>query len=165
MYDKIITPGSNQNIDPFCPYKTEPQPYAPPERCWEGQITEQETIQWPPPQAKRSNDADNVRYDLITPVGLRRLAETYREGCEKYGDHNWRNATKDNKGFQFSDLINHAINHIYLYLMGDNAEDHLAHAVWNLMTLMHFEEERPELNDIRTVIGDRQKFNKVSPKE
>jgi len=93
--------------------------------------------------AVRSNDADNVRYDLITPIGLRRLAETYAEGAKKYGEHNWR------KGIPASDLINHAIRHIYLWLDGDNREDHLAHAVWNLMTCMHFEEMRPDLMDSR----------------
>jgi len=30
------------------------------------------------------------RYDLISHVGLRRLAETYAEGAERYQVHNWR---------------------------------------------------------------------------
>ena len=96
--------------------------------------------------AVRSRDADNVRYDLITPIGLRRLAETYAEGARKYGANNWR------KGIPASDLINHAIRHIYLWLDGDSREDHLAHAVWNLMTCMHFEEVRPELMDSRSAV-------------
>lgn len=96
--------------------------------------------------AVRSRDADNVRYDLITPIGLRRLAETYAEGARKYGANNWR------KGIPSSDLVNHAVRHIYLWLSGDNREDHLAHAVWNLMTCMHFEETRPELLDSRNAV-------------
>jgi hypothetical protein len=32
--------------------------------------------------------------------------------------------------------------------MGDNTEDHLAHATWNLLATIHFEETRPELIDI-----------------
>lgn len=94
--------------------------------------------------AVRSVDADNVRYDLITPVGLRRLAETYKEGAIKYGVDNWK------KGFPISECLNHAMKHIEQYRDGDVSEDHLAHAVWNLMTIMHFEERMPEMQDITT---------------
>lgn len=92
--------------------------------------------------AVRSKDADNVRYDLLTPIGLRRLAETYAEGAEKYSDWNWL------KGIPASDLMNHALRHAFLWLSGDTSEDHLAHASWNLFAIMHFEETRPELIDI-----------------
>ena len=94
--------------------------------------------------AVRSTDADTVRFDLITPIGLRRLAETYAEGAKKYGDYNWL------KGFPASDLLNHTIKHIYQWLAGDNSEDHLAHAAWGLFTLMHFEETRLDMIDIPT---------------
>lgn len=83
-----------------------------------------------------------ARYDLITPVGLRRLAETYGEGAEKYTDNNWQ------KGIPAKNLINHALAHITQWLAGDTSEDHLAHAVWNLFSIMHFEETRPELIDV-----------------
>ena len=92
--------------------------------------------------AVRSSDAAGVRYDLISPVGLRRLAETYAEGARKYGDYNWL------KGMPASDVLNHAMRHIELWRAGDAAEDHLAHAAWNLFALMHFEETRPELIDL-----------------
>ena len=92
--------------------------------------------------AIRSTDAENERWDLIPPIGLRRLAETCAEGARKYGVNNWQ------KGIPASDLINHAIRHLYLYLAGDVSEDHLAHAAWNLLVLCHFEETRPELIDI-----------------
>ncbi len=92
--------------------------------------------------AVRSTDADGVRFDLISPIGLRRLAETYAEGAKKYGDNNWK------KGFPASDLINHLIAHCYKFLAGDTSEDHLAHAAWGLFTIMHFQETQPELIDI-----------------
>jgi hypothetical protein len=38
--------------------------------------------------------------------------------------------------------------HINQWLAGDSSEDHLAHAVWNLMSALHFEETRPDLIDI-----------------
>lgn len=87
--------------------------------------------------AVRGTDANTTRYDLITPIGLRRLAETYAEGSQKYGDHNWQ------KGIPTSDLMNHAIRHIYIWLGGDRSEDHLAHAAWNLFAAMHFDEQEP----------------------
>lgn len=84
--------------------------------------------------ATRSDDADGVRFDLINYIGLRRLAETCAEGAAKYGENKWR------LGIPKSDLLNHAIRHIYLHLDGDESEDHLAHAAWNLFTAMYFEE-------------------------
>jgi len=40
--------------------------------------------------AVRGTDADGERWDLITPIGLRRLAETCAEGAAKYGERNWQ---------------------------------------------------------------------------
>jgi hypothetical protein len=92
--------------------------------------------------AVRGTDADTTRYDLITPIGLRRLAETYAEGARKYSPRNWE------KGIPASNLLNHALKHQQQWLAGDRSEDHLAHAAWGLFALMHFEEVRPELVDI-----------------
>lgn len=91
--------------------------------------------------AVRSSDANGTRYDLISHIGLRRIAETYADGAAKYGRDNWQ------KGFPASDVINHCVSHIYQWLGGDTSEDHLAHAAWNLIAAMHFEEARPELID------------------
>ncbi len=85
-----------------------------------------------------------ARFDLISPIGLRRLAATYGEGAQKYGDHNWR------KGMPISSTLNHAIAHIYEYLTGDQSEDHLAHAAWGLFAVMHFEETKPKMQDLKT---------------
>ena len=92
--------------------------------------------------AVRGKDADNVRFDLITPIGLRRLAETCHVGAQRYGDHNWL------RGIPSSEMLNHAIRHIYLWLEGDREEDHLAHAAWNILGVCHFEEAMPEMIDV-----------------
>lgn len=97
-----------------------------------------------PTGAVRSSDASSVRFDLITPIGLRRLAETCAEGARKYGDHNWQ------KGIPASEMLNHAVRHIYLWLEGDRAEDHLAHAAWNILGVCHFEEAMPSMIDVPT---------------
>ena len=83
-----------------------------------------------------------MRFDLITPIGLRRLAETCAEGARKYGDCNWQ------KGIPASQMLNHAIRHIYLWLEGDVSEDHLAHAAWNILGVCHFEEMMPDMIDV-----------------
>lgn len=101
-----------------------------------------DTVKEFPTGAVRSRDAETVRYDLVSPIGLRRLAETYAEGAIKYSPHNWL------KGFPMSEVLNHAQRHIELWRAGDASEDHLAHAAWNVFALMHFEETRPDLLDI-----------------
>lgn len=91
--------------------------------------------------AVRSADKAGVMYHLITPIGLRRIAETYKEGFDKYGAFNWE------RGMPIGDILNHAIAHIYAYLSGDDTgEDDLAHAAWNLLAAMHMEETHPGLN-------------------
>ena len=105
--------------------------------------------------AVRSNDTQDVRFDLITPIGLRRLAETYAEGARKYTDHNWE------KGMPASQLLNHAMRHINLWLAGDASEDHLAHATWNILAVCHFEEAMPEMIDVPS----RANTNSAEPDE
>lgn len=90
--------------------------------------------------AVRSKDADAVRYDLMSPIGLRRYAEAMAEGVDKYGEFNWE------QGMPVHDILNHAIRHIFLYLEGDRTEDHLGHAAWNIMSACHSDELWPELN-------------------
>jgi len=75
------------------------------------------------------------RYDLISGIGLRRLAETYAEGAEIHGDRNWE------QGLPINDCINRSLAHIFHYLGGDRSEDHLAHAAWGLFAAMHFEDK------------------------
>jgi hypothetical protein len=90
--------------------------------------------------AVRSGEANTVMYQLISPIGMRRLAETMKEGFDKYGAYNWE------RGMPIGDILNHALRHIFIYLSGDRSEDHLAHAAWNLFASMHMEETHPSLN-------------------
>jgi len=91
--------------------------------------------------AVRSSDKAGVMYHLITPIGMRRIAETYKEGFDKYGAFNWE------RGMPIGDILNHAIAHIYQFLSGvESGEDDLAHAAWNLMAAMHIQETHPELD-------------------
>jgi hypothetical protein len=44
------------------------------------------------------------------------------------------------KGMPIGHVLNHALAHIFNYLEGDRSEDHLGHAVANLMMACHFDE-------------------------
>jgi hypothetical protein len=91
---------------------------------------------------KRS--AQGVRYDLLTPIGLRAVAEAAHEGSIKYGDHNIE------KGLPVSVLLNHALAHIYCFLEGETTEIELSHAAWNLLFAIHSLHMWPHLNtDLR----------------
>ena len=74
------------------------------------------------------------RYDLISPISLRRLAKHFENGAVKYGDRNWE------KGQPICRYLDSAIRHIYKHLEGYREEDHLAAAAWNVMGAIHTEE-------------------------
>lgn len=90
--------------------------------------------------AVRSADRDEERWDLISPIAMKALARTYAEGARKFGAANWE------RGMPVTDLLNHGIAHIYAFLSGDRSEDHLPHAIWNLMGAIHSLEVWPDLN-------------------
>lgn len=121
----------------FCPPQNQPEVFGQPTKDVE--ILKEGGTQFET-GAVRSGDANTVMYQLISPIGLRRLAETMKEGFDKYGAYNWE------RGMPIGDILNHGIRHLFLYLEGDRSEDHLAHAAWNLFAAMHMEETHPELN-------------------
>jgi len=91
--------------------------------------------------AVRSDTFEGVRYDLVSPIGLREVARACAEGAEKYADFNWE------RGMPVHDLLNHAIAHVYQFLAGDRSEPHLGHAAWNLLAAIHSHELWPDLNE------------------
>jgi len=74
------------------------------------------------------------RYDLISPLALKRLALVHEKGAIKYGDHNWE------KGIPIKRCLESGIRHAYQYLEGLRDEDHLAQAMWNFAAAIHIEE-------------------------
>lgn len=66
------------------------------------------------------------RFDLIPITPLIAVAEVLHKAAEKYGVGNWQKIERH-------DHLNHAINHIFLFIEGDRCEDHLANAICRLM--------------------------------
>lgn len=83
--------------------------------------------------AMREPENGKLRYDLIPPDPLRRLALNMTKGAEKYGEHNW------NKGMPSSRMLSAAMRHLELARAGDKSEDHWAALVFNIFGIMHFE--------------------------
>ena len=103
--------------------------------------------------------AGKGRFDLITPIPLRRLAKVYESGALKYEARNWE------KGSPLSRFLDSAKRHINDYEMiclyqregvplerlpadVNPNEDHLAQAAWNLFSIMHHQDLRPEFDDL-----------------
>jgi len=59
-------------------------------------------------------------------------AQALHEGAGKYGERNWE------KGIPESNLLNHALHHLFKLVSGDQSENHRSHLVWNVLTLIHF---------------------------
>lgn len=79
--------------------------------------------------------------------GMIRVATTCHEGATKYGEENWHH------GFTVKSLCNHAIRHIRKWISGDNTEDHLGHATWNVMAAIHMFHLHPEM--CKLLLGKR----------
>ena len=84
--------------------------------------------------AVRDMSSGKGRYDLISPLFLKRLAKHFENGAKKYGDRNWE------KGIPLSSYLDSAMRHLGNYLEGLRDEDHLAAAAWNISCLIHMEE-------------------------
>jgi len=84
--------------------------------------------------AVRDTRENKGRYDLISPIALRRLAVVYEKGTKKYSDRNWE------RGMPIGRYLDSAIRHIQQYIEGYREEDHLAQSVWNLFCVLHTEE-------------------------
>jgi hypothetical protein len=92
--------------------------------------------------AKRAKPETERAWHLLSPIALRAVAEVYAYGAGRYGKYNWE------KGIPASNLMDHALEHIFAWLAGESSEeDHLAHAAWGLLALLHMREAHPELMD------------------
>jgi hypothetical protein len=84
--------------------------------------------------SKRDTSIGKGRFDLISPIALKRLAQHYENGARKYGDRNWE------KGQPLSRYLESAARHLNCLLAGKNDEDHASAISWNLFAFVHTQE-------------------------
>lgn len=88
-----------------------------------------------------------ARYDLIPAGPLRRLAEQYGRGAEKYGDRNWE------KGYQWSLSYAACQRHLNKFWAGQDWDEefpdahHLDAAMFHLMAMREFVDRHPGFDD------------------
>lgn len=94
------------------------------------------------------------RYDLLPPEGIRRLAQLYERGAQKYDARNWE------KGQPLSRLLDSGMRHAFAVLEGKQDEDHAAAVVWNFLAFITIAERitagslPAELDDMGWTNGD-----------
>lgn len=106
----------------------------------------------------RRYNKGKLRYELISNIGLERIAEVYTKGAEKYTLYNEDGSVKDDgannwkNGFSWMDTIGSVERHIQSWKKGEDFDPelktrHLANAAWGLIALLEFEKTHPELDD------------------
>lgn len=94
--------------------------------------------------AVRDTQDGKPRFDLIPPHALKRLADVYMRGANKYSEWNWFT------GIPFQRCIASAMRHIESFRRGETDEDHLAQSVFNLMAIMEFQDcNRKDLDNMQ----------------
>jgi hypothetical protein len=84
--------------------------------------------------AKRDTAEGKGRYDLVSPIAIKRLAIVLEKGAKKYAERNWE------KGMPLGRYIDSAKRHLDQFLEGHRDEDHLGQAMFNIMACIHTEE-------------------------
>lgn len=92
------------------------------------------------------NDAGKVRFSLLPVRPLFDAIDVLETGSKRYGDHNWE------KGFPWLDLFNATQRHLMAWRAGedlasDSHQNHLAHAMVNIMFLLEFTRTHQELDN------------------
>ena len=92
--------------------------------------------------AKRDMHEGKGRMDLLPMTAIIELSKHCEEGAKKYGEHNV------DKGIPQHSFCDSAMRHLIKYMRGDQDENHLRAAAWNMMWALNQSVERPELNDL-----------------
>ena len=91
-------------------------------------------------------DGDKLRFDLIPPEPLERLAEVYTMGAAKYEDRNWE------KGIKWGRVFGAIMRHMWAWWKGEDVDPesglpHLAHAAWGCFALLEYRNTRRDFDD------------------
>ena len=91
--------------------------------------------------AQRDNAEGKLRMSLVPHKALDAVMMRYLQGAVTYGEHNWR------KGMKHSVLYDSAMRHLMQDFQGDDSEDHLGAALWNIMCMIWNRDNKPEMDD------------------
>lgn len=92
------------------------------------------------------------RFDLLPPAALRRVAQHFETGADKYGDRNWE------KGMPLSVYLDSGGRHWAQVLAGDTDEDHAAAWAWNALAFIETQ-ERIRRGDLPAELDDLPETN------
>ncbi len=82
------------------------------------------------------------RIDIDPSTMFLETAIHFEEGCQKYGENNWRAG----KGIPAYSYINSAVRHYLKWIRGDEDERHDRAFCWNIICCMWTCEHKPENN-------------------
>ena len=84
-------------------------------------------------------DTGKTRFDLVPVFIINALGDIYTIGAQKYADWNWA------KGMKWSRIYASLLRHLFKFMCGErldpeSGKPHLAHALWNVGTLLYYSE-------------------------
>lgn len=91
--------------------------------------------------AVRNDSTGKIKMSLVPTEELIRVAQRYTEGAEAKGANNWK------LGIPLTEMYDSAQRHLLAWFQNDKSEDHAAAAVWNILSAMWLEKNKPELDD------------------
>jgi hypothetical protein len=99
------------------------------------------------------HNQNKLRFDLVSPVAIEKMAEVLTKGCEKYPENNWR------KGLPWIKGVTASIDrHLNAFKQGEDTDPesgllHMAHIATNVMFLLEFYKTHPECDDREQIYG------------
>ena len=91
--------------------------------------------------AQRDSADGKLRMSLVPHKALNDVMKRYLQGAETYSENNWK------LGMKHSVLYDSAMRHLMQDFQGDDSEDHLGAALWNIMGMIYNRENKPSMDD------------------
>lgn len=97
-------------------------------------------------ESAAKHDQGKLPWHMLPREALERILEVYVMGARKYGEDNWR------QGLLFMRVWDAAQRHLWAWRDGEDLDpesglSHLAHAAWNIITLLAYLNTHPEMDD------------------
>jgi hypothetical protein len=92
---------------------------------------ERQQFEW---WSQRDTNEWKPRYDLISVKALTRIWHLMARWAKKYNERNWEKWQPTNR------FLESAMRHLFQYADWDISEDHLSAVCFNVMAIMHFQE-------------------------